>query len=191
MPGSTSAAVAPPVTRAVSRAATSIVYGAIRKSKIGVHGIITVEQVIEQARTIAGERRGRTMFKNLPGEAVLRALLRVVSAGDDWEPELHGAVGALRDRARAAEAERQSLYKLPECATSELISALEGLEGAYRGFCKALEIYVLDPARNQSMQPPEALMATVGASLVCAEFRVACSRMNMKGKEDDHGNSVH
>ncbi len=92
---------ATPVTRAVTRMARNNrnVYGAIRKSKIGVH----VDLTVEQAGTIAGERRTRAMPKDLvPGEVLLRALLAVIQGGDNPEPELRAAVDAFCVRARDA-----------------------------------------------------------------------------------------
>lgn len=113
----------------------------------------------------------------VPGFVLLRALYAVVKAGDNPEPELRAAVDAFVVHARDAKAEREFLYKLPESANGELVGALEGLEGACRGFYKALEIYVLEwpPAFPP---PPDTLMAAVAAAVVSAEFRVACARVN-------------
>ena len=135
-------------------------------------------------------RRARAMPKDLPGEGILRALMDVVQARKNPEPEVRAAVDALGVRARDAKAERQFLHKLPETVKGALCGPLEAVEDVCRGFGEVLKIYVLEwPPRFPP--PPDVLITAMAAAVVSAEFRVACARANIDQKEDDRGNCVH
>lgn len=127
----------------------------------------------------------------VPGEGLLRALMNVVQGGDNKEPELRLAVNNLWIRARDAEAERKFLHQQSESATVALCGSLEGLVGAFRDFSTALGIYLLDPPHDKFIYPPDTLIAAVAAAVAAAEFRVACARVNIQEKDEEHGICVN
>ena len=74
----------------------------------------------------------------LPGEALQRALLGVVEAGDNWVPALRDAVTILRSRADDVGNQRKAIRRLPEWPRDSLDRRLRAVGQTCTDFAEAL-----------------------------------------------------